>query len=337
MADLIKNYIINFFRPQKLNGVLFFSGSFSRNEISIIEGVLVSDIELVYVCGDSYQHKKLKKHIINLQKKLYSEFKEIPKNLEIEIETISLDLIKNSSLKVHQYEAILNSDIVFNKEQDFNWLFSHTRLNVSSVYDIFLHRILNQISLAYNFKKVELNGIFYNRSKKNASDFLTYYYLLERKDIDSWVIKKSERLNLLRAETNLLPLRSDYLIETNPNKKNTSFNDWKNIFSFWIKHYKKNNNEMNQTLVNKRSFISKAYSIIIYFSLKLRFKSIPTPEKIIGFFENALKESKSFSEFNLKLTSSLSVFGYSKISYPYINAVFFSYWIRHRKYYKSLK
>ena len=69
MADLIKNYIINFFSPQKLNGVLFFSGSFSRNEISIIEGVLVSDIELVYVCGDSYQHKQLKKHIINLQKK----------------------------------------------------------------------------------------------------------------------------------------------------------------------------------------------------------------------------------------------------------------------------
>jgi len=164
MLNKIKLEVKNHFKHSFFSGVLFYSGSFSRNEISVIDSVLLSDMELFYVFSEKKDFKKLKTSINQLEQTLKINNIGITQNFEIEIEGIhfeELELIKDR-LMVHEYEALKNNDIIFDNLNRPS-LFLGLKVDIKSVYDILLHRILNQISLSFNFYKKKLNNVFYNR------------------------------------------------------------------------------------------------------------------------------------------------------------------------------
>ena len=339
MLHKIKLEIKKYFRNSSLSGILLYSGCFSRNEISVIDSFLISDMELLYIFSKKTSFIELKKNIIDLEVILKKKNPGIPKNFEIEIEGIDLKVfnLSKNKLPVHQFESIKNSDIIFDN-LDNPILFSEINVDKSSVYDILVHRILNQMSLSYNFDKNNFNSVFYNRSWKNISDFLTYDYLLTYQINEKWVCKKSIR-NILLSQSgkldffdfkNINLVETDFLLDD-------SFDLWKKIFSYWIYDYNKKNYDILNSKVNDNTFISKIYNFSILLTLKLFKKTTPSIRDLINVFENSLLESNSFKEFNINIKLRLTNFGYSKRTYIYLNAYFFTYWLHHYKYYKSLK
>jgi hypothetical protein len=339
MLDKIKLEIKKYFKNSSLSGILLYSGSVSRNEISIIDSCLVSDMELLYVFSKKDSFNEIKKSIKHLEVILKKKNAGIPKNFEIEIEGIDLkefNLSKNK-LPVHQFESIKNSDIIFDNLHN-PILFSEIDVDKSSVYDILVHRMLNQLSLSFNFDKNNFNSVFYNRSWKNISDFLTYDYLLTYQINEKWICKKSER-NILLSQSGKLDLldfkninliKTDFLLDD-------SFDLWKKTFIYWIDDYNKKNYDISNSKVYDKTFFSKIYNFSIQSILKLFKKTPLLTRDLINVFENVLSESNSFNEFNNNIKIRLSTFGYSKRTYIYLNAYFFTYWLRHYKYYKSLK
>ena len=106
--------------------------------------------------------------------------------------------------------------------------------------------------------------------------------------------------------------------------------------SEWHESYKKLNPEFISCSNNKSS-ISKIYNYILYLLKKILLKEPLEIPNLINVFMCHLNDSKNFSEFNTNLCAGLSRYAYSTKSYPYLNAIFFPYWIRHANYYKSIK
>lgn len=339
MLDNIKIEIKKHFKNSSFSGILFYSGSFSRNEISVIDSVLLSDMELFYVFSEKKDFSNLKIVINKLEFLLKNNYSGIPQNFEIEIEGIhfkELEILKYK-LPVHQYEALKNNDIIFDNLNKSS-LFLDLKVDISSVYDILLHRILNQISLSFNFDKNKINNVFYNRSFKNISDFLTYNYLYFYNHDKNWISKKSERNIVLNQSEKLKFLNhSDFNLNTIDYSRDDSFNLWKNIFIHWINHYNQNNYELLYSSVNNKSSIAKIYNYLIQILIRLFYKKPLSIRELLNIYERILFDSNSFYEFNIEIVKRLKLYGYSKYTYIFLNGCYFTYWLRHYKYYKSLK
>ena len=339
MLDNIKLDIKKHFKNSPFSGILFYSGSFSRNEISVIDSVLLSDMELFYVFSNKKDFSNLKTSINDLEFLLKNNYSGIPQNFEIEIEGIhfkELELLKDK-LPVHQYEALKNNDVIFDNLNKSS-LFLDLKVDISSVYDILLHRILNQISLSFNFDKKKINNVFYNRSLKNISDFLTYDYLYYYDYNKNWISKKSERNIVLNQSEKLKFLNhSELNLNIVNDTRDDSFNLWKNIFIHWIHHYNQNNYELLYSGVNNKSPIAKIYNYLIQILIRLFNKKPLSIRELLNIYERILLDSNSFYEFNKKTVISLKLYGYSKYTYIFLNGCYFTYWLRHYKYYKSLK
>ena len=333
MQGEIKKFCRDFFLDYKIKGSLIFAGSFSRNEVSFVDGKLISDMETLFI----YEHKKscigLDNLVKNLSTQLIEEFNCIQSTFEIEIEKILIsDLkLKKSFLPVHIFEALNEPDYIFN----FNEIdISDFKVSILSVYDIYVHRILNHISLIYNFQSINLNKVFTNRCTKNISDFLTYNYLLDYNPKDKFIKSKAERINLLTNKESrdsftkfLNNEMSDYFLY---------FHLWKKLMINWNNDYTKRNKKFESCIVNK-SQISKVYETIILILLKIFLKKKPNINQLIDSFQKSLINSDSFEEFNSKLRFELAKFGYNRFSYIFLNATFFMYWLKDYNYYKNIK
>jgi len=320
-----------------IKGCLFYSGGFSRNEVSIVEGKLVSDMELLFVYNERTGVKELQRLIREIESALPNRFPIIPSNFEIEIECIALKEIRRKSymIPVHQFEAIKTNKLIFNNLEKSD-VFENISVIKDSVYDIFLHRILNQISLAFNFKNRKINSVYLNRTKKNASDFLTFRFLLYFNKDTKWIVKKSERIPFLLKHDLLETFTEDYFNSELNTTEDKQFYYWKTLMSDWHKLYLSLNSKLT-SLSNKKSLFGKLYTLILSTFLKIFNKSPLTQSDLISEFMLSLEKSSNFTEFNAKLYEKLSFYGYSFFTYPYLNGLFFAYWIRHAKYYKSLK
>ena len=72
MIQQIKKFIIAFVKEEPVTGCLMFSGSFSRNEVSFVNDVIVSDMELLFIYDDIKNAIKLKTKLKTLSQKLCS-------------------------------------------------------------------------------------------------------------------------------------------------------------------------------------------------------------------------------------------------------------------------
>jgi len=340
MTTEIQVFIREFFKSKPLRGSLILAGSFSRNEVSIVNNKLISDMETLFIYEYPNEKKKIKFLINELSLKLVNQFSVFPKDFEIEIECVYVKtIIENRlNLPVHQLEAIRTKNYVFDN-LSFNLSDYTYQASKESIYDIFIHRILNQISLAFNFNNNELNSIYLNRARKNTSDFLTYFFLINLSEKNEWITKKEDRLELLINNSKLNYKTCQYINFKNQNINISSyeqFQHWKLIMSEWHESYKKLNPEFISCSNNKSS-ISKIYNYILYLLKKILLKEPLEIPNLINVFMCHLNDSKNFSEFNTNLCAGLSRYAYSTKSYPYLNAIFFPYWIRHANYYKSIK
>lgn len=336
MLNKIKREVRTHFRDSLHSGVLLFSGSFSRNEISVVDSVLVSDMELLYIYKENTDFRKLRKSIKTLEVYLKKNNIGILNNFQIELEGVHFKELNanRNNLLVHQFESLKNYDVIIENPNICSEL-SDLKVDKSSVYDILLHRILNQLSLVYNFENNQLNDVFYNRSWKNISDFLTYNYLNNYCNSQKWIVKKLDR-NKKLVKTK--EFKCQGLIQFNLSKpQNITFIEWKSVFIIWINHYNETNYKITQTKANSKSKFAIIYSYLINISLKLFRKKELSIRELLNKFEFALINSNSFVEFNRNIKSELLKFGYSKRTYIFLNGSYFMYWIRHYKYYKSVK
>jgi len=296
-------------------------------------------MELLFIYNRKSDCKTLVKLIQKLSSRISKIFSIIPHEFEIELECLHVKEIINHNFKlpVHQYEAIKTNDTIFN-----NLDTSHSYKNVSvlkeSVYDIFIHRILNQTSLAFNYMTPELNGVFFNRSMKNASDYLTYIYLSKLDDNLLWICKKEDRVKLLVRKGFLKNGAYNYFRFGDKIKmaESEQFVFWKSMMMCWGKKYLAANPQID-SCSKQTSLIGRLYRASIKYILKGLGKKTPTLSVIIRLFSASLNKSKSFVEFNTNLRLGLKPYGFSGKTYPYINGIFFTYWLRHAKYYKSIK
>ena len=323
----------------KSRGCLLYSGGFSRNEISIVNGKLISDMELLFLYKKKSEAKKLIKKIKKINLTISNVFSIIPPEFEIELECVSVTEIINRKcmLPVHQYESIKTNNIIFNNI-DFSSYFERVSVLKESVYDIFIHRILNQTSLAFNYMTSELNGVFFNRSMKNASDYLTYIYLSKLDENPVWICKKADRVKFLVRKRFLNDEAYNYF-RFGDKIQMTEFEQfifWKSIMTCWGKKYLATNANID-SCSKQTSLIGKLYRTSIKYILKGLGKKTPNLSVIIRLFVESLNKSESFVEFNTILRCALKPYGFSSKTYPYINGIFFTYWLRHAKYYKSIK
>ncbi|MFY7670053.1 hypothetical protein ACOSP6_03090 [Tenacibaculum sp. MEBiC06402] len=339
IVEKIISYIKKFYLDKNFRGVLLMSGGFSRGEISVVDNILVSDMETLFIFENAIDKTTIKKSLSELSKLLKNKFDIIPEIFEIEVDFISINDLKRNhkSLPVHQFETFKTFNVLFSNSyldfNSFNW-----RVSLESVYDIFFHRVLNQISLAYNFNNKPLNNIFYNRSKKNLSDFLTYKYLLQYNG-GSWLVKKKERLLFLFDNLKLIELDKKIFESEFQEKVNGDvfFHRWKEIMLCWLIDYEERSKNGLKTLSNVKSRKAKIYSAMVICYLKF-FKSKRVDQNsIIRVFKNSLMISESFNHMNKSLIEGLKSLGYTKKNYPFLNGYFFIYWIRDINYYKSLK
>lgn len=339
VANNIILYIKDYFKKNELNGILLMSGGFSRKEISIVNDVLISDMETLFIYNSKKDVRLLKQNLSNLEHSLKKHFKIIPDFFEIEIDCIShASLFQNhKNLPVHQFETLKTNEVLFyNSSKDISKL--NIKASLKSIYDIFFHRILNQISLAFNFQNKQLNDVFFNRSIKNLSDAITYNYLLGyNKDI--WIITKKERLSFLLKSKLMKAINPEvfdlkYAIKMDDK---VFFDNWKKNMLFWCKDYYKRSENCLKTLSIVKSKKTKIYNALIIIYLRLRNSKKLNQISVIKAFEESLIKSESMNELNDSLILELKSLGYSKRNYPFLNASFFIYWLKDINYYKSLK
>ena len=335
MLNNIKGAIRNFFNDRRHRGLLLFSGSFSRNEISVVNSVLISDMELLYIYSAKSDFKELKKSIQQIEDSLKTNFTGILNSFEIELEGITVDWVisNKNSLLVHQFEALKNYDVIFNNSyKDFSLL--KIGVDIGSVFDILIHRLLNQISLVYNFENNLLNNVFYNRSCKNISDYLTYDYLYNYEDSQIWIGTKYARNQVLIKKGGAKYYRTINFNNIGENK--ISFKCWKDLFVVWLNHYNKHNYHITLSKINSKSKFGIIYEGLIN-SILFVFRKKRLPVRVlINIFERALLNSNTFIEFNSNIKQELAPYGYSKRSYIFLNGSYFIYWVKHYKYYKSV-
>lgn len=340
-ANNIIFFIKEYFKNKEVEGLFLLSGGFSRKEISIVNNILVSDMETLFIYNKKNNIKKLQKLLKELEILLKNKFDFFPKSFEVEVENVNYEeLITNKDiLLVHQFETLKTNEVLFLKGFSTDILNDNFNVCKESIYDIFFHRILNQISLAFNFESKNLNRVFYNRTIKNLSDFITYSYLLNETFDKPWIVKKQDRVDHLIQTNNVLNdvkkvFKLDGIRESD---EKVFFNIWKRVMLNWSKDYLKKSNNGEKTLSIKKSKLSKIYSIIVLSIFNLIYNKKINQKKIIGIFKSSLFESDSMENFNKLLIESLKPYGYSEKKYPYLNGIFFIYWIKDIKYYKSLK